>query len=234
VYHPQELATWATFERDPELVWPWYLWRRSVCRAAAPNAAHRALAALDGALGDRFRLVTQNVDGLHRRAGSPPARTWAIHGDIDGMRCAAECGAPMAPVPDEAGAATDPYRLAPAVRALLRCGRCGGWMRPHVLWFDESYDEPRYRFDSALAAARDAALLLVVGTTGSTNLPVLMGRAALHAGAWLLDVNPADSPFGAAAERAGRGLAVRGTATEVVPDVVAHLTAAARTGREPS
>jgi len=223
VYRPQELATWATFVRDPELVWPWYLWRRSVCRAAAPNPAHHALVALDGALGDRFRLVTQNVDGLHLRAGSPPERTWTIHGNIEQMRCAAECGAPPEPLPEDLSAGPDDTRLTPAARSALRCGRCGGWMRPHVLWFDETYDEPRYRFESALRAAREATLLLVVGTTGSTNLPVLMGREALHHGATLVDVNPVESPFGAAAERAGRGLSVRDTAATALPAVVGHV-----------
>ena len=70
VYHPQELATHAAFRRMPEEVWRWYLYRLGVCRAAEPNPAHVALVELERALGDRFRLVTQNVDGLHLRAGS--------------------------------------------------------------------------------------------------------------------------------------------------------------------
>src|SRR5258707_520163 len=80
-YHPQELATHAAFETMPWDVWAWYLYRRGVCRAAQPNAGHAAIVRWDATLGDRFALVTQNVDGLHPRAGSPPARTFAIHGD---------------------------------------------------------------------------------------------------------------------------------------------------------
>src|SRR5262245_34496521 len=68
-YHPQELATHAAFEAMPLEVWAWYLYRRGVCRAAAPNPAHAAIAAIERALGNRFVLVTQNVDGLHLRAG---------------------------------------------------------------------------------------------------------------------------------------------------------------------
>ena len=100
-YRPMELATREAFERMPEEVWRWYLYRRAVCRAAAPNPAHRALVDAERRLGDRFLLVTQNVDGLHRRAGSDPARTFEIHGNIDLWRCADDCadGARPAPIP---------------------------------------------------------------------------------------------------------------------------------------
>src|SRR5690349_5981910 len=89
-YMPQEMATREMFERRPDEVWRWYLYRFGVCRAAQPNAGHRALVDLERAIGDRFILVTQNIDGLHRRAGSQ--RVFAIHGDAAYVRCAAECG----------------------------------------------------------------------------------------------------------------------------------------------
>src|SRR5580765_1561727 len=98
-YHAQELATQAAFREMPWEVWAWYLYRRTVCRAAAPNAAHHALVELDARLPDRFALITQNVDGLHRRAGSPDARTFPIHGDIDLMRCARDCVVDRWPIP---------------------------------------------------------------------------------------------------------------------------------------
>src|SRR5687767_24974 len=85
-YHPQELATHEAFTQMPWDVWAWYLYRRAVCRAASPNAAHEACVRWDAALGARFALITQNVDGLHRRAGSPAERTFPIHGDIGLMR----------------------------------------------------------------------------------------------------------------------------------------------------
>ena len=218
VFTPQELATRATFERAPDAVWDWYLRRLAACRGAAPNAAHTALVRLEQTLGDRFTLITQNVDGLHRRAGSSAERTYAVHGDLAAMRCSAECGAALAPVPEDA--ATRPE--------VLRCPRCGARMRPHVLWFDEVYDEERYRFDSSLAAAADAALLVTVGTSGATTLPALVVETAVAAGAALVDVNPEPNPFGELAARLERGAVVRAEAVDALPALVDVVTAAVR------
>ncbi|HYQ81897.1 MAG TPA: Sir2 family NAD-dependent protein deacetylase, partial [Anaeromyxobacteraceae bacterium] len=157
-YMPQELATHEMFLVHPEEVWRWYLYRFAVVRHAQPNAGHRALVALERALGDRFTLVTQNIDGLHRRAGNSDQRTYCIHGDAAWVRCAADCGAGRLPLPefsDRSG--NDPFT--DEDRRRLACPRCGGWLRPHVLWFDEYYDEPHYRMESALCAAARADLL---------------------------------------------------------------------------
>ena len=99
VYHPREMATRAMFDRSPREVWHWYLYRMGVCRRAAPNAGHRAVADLERLLGERFTLITQNVDGLHLRAGSSPRRTLQIHGNVFFMRCAGECSAAVFPLP---------------------------------------------------------------------------------------------------------------------------------------
>ena len=140
-YTPMELATRAAFEAEPEIVWQFYLERIVRHRDAAPNPGHRALVTLEQALGERFQLITQNVDGLHLRAGSDPRRLFAIHGDLSWTRCAADCGAPVEALPD-ALRALDPAAVAfdGPVRAALTC-RCGGLRRPHVLWFDECYNE---------------------------------------------------------------------------------------------
>lgn len=230
VHRPQDLATWATFSRAPELVWPWYLWRRGVCRAARPNAAHEALVRLEAALGDRFLLVTQNVDGLHMRAGTSLARLYPIHGSLEFMRCAAECTRDIHPLPQGLSGGRDDTVLVPDVRAALRCPACSGWARPHVLWFDECYDEERYHFDSAVRAAREAALLLVVGTSGATTLPALMAREMVARGAPILDVNAGENPFADAALASGVGVALRGPATQWVPLVVERIVAESRDG----
>lgn len=224
-YRPEELATAAAFARMPDEVWAWYLYRRGVCLRAAPNEAHLALAELERAIGDRFLLITQNVDGLHLRAGNTRARTYEIHGDIAFMRCASACSAALYPVPDQIDLSWDKARpVAEAERALLVCPRCGGRSRPHVLWFDESYDEARYRFESSLEAAERADLLVIVGTSGATTLPNHVARIAADRGAMLVVVNAEPSPFSALAERVERGSFVQAAACRAVPSITRLLS----------
>ena len=204
-YHPQELATHAAFTRMPWDVWAWYLYRRGVCRRAEPNAAHRALAALD------CDLITQNVDGLHRRAGS--RRLYPIHGDIDHMRCADDCCLDIFAMPEDVA---DP-------KAQLRCPRCGGMARPHVLWFDESYDEPRFFLDTSRRLAAHAGLLVVAGTSAQTNLPWQVVTLALRAGATVIDVNIEDNPFGEIATHV-----VRAPAAEAIPAITRAIAGHSR------
>ncbi|MEZ0230083.1 MAG: NAD-dependent deacetylase [Planctomycetota bacterium] len=144
-YRSEDLATRAAFERMPEDIWAWYIHRRSVCRAAAPNAAHRSLVALEELLHDRFVLVTQNVDGLHLLAGNTLTRTLEIHGNTDYIRCSRACVWKMPDAvmlfPEGLPATWEKGRpLGEEEKALLKCPRCGKWARPHVLWFDEVYD----------------------------------------------------------------------------------------------
>jgi NAD-dependent deacetylase len=217
-YHPQEMATRAAFRAMPDEVWSWYLYRRSVCRRAEPNAAHRALVELEGALGDRFLLVTQNVDGLHLRAGSSPARTYQIHGNIDFYRCFAECTDDLFEMPAIDLDWPKERKLA-GERELLVCPHCGERGRPHVLWFDETYDEVRFRFESSIRAAHTASMLVVVGTAGQTNLPLHMGSIAARRGIPMIDINPDENPFGELASASKRGYAWVGAADELVPEL---------------
>jgi NAD-dependent deacetylase len=200
-YHPQELATRAAFDRMPGVVWSWYLHRRRICAEAEPNLGHLAVTDAAACLGERFLLITQNVDGLHDRAGAPAERTYEIHGNISFMRCSARCPG-LSPVPAAAWAASSQPTSTGDLLTLLRCNLCGAPTRPHVLWFDEFYDEETYRFESSLRAAAKAALLVVVGTTGTTNLPLRIGDLAARCGAPLVIINPEPSPF---SELAARG-----------------------------
>jgi len=223
-YRPMELATAAAFARVPGDVWGWYLHRRSVCHAARPNAAHEALVRLEGRLADRFLLVTQNVDGLHLRAGSSPERTHQIHGNLDFMRCAADCGPEIESLPAELGESWERGRVVgEAEWALLRCSRCGGRSRPHVLWFDEYYDEPRFRFESSLGAATAASLLVVVGSSGTTNLPTRMCLVRAELGVPIVVVDTEPTPFSELAERSRAGAFVVGRATEVLPPLLERI-----------
>ncbi len=222
-YMPQEMATHAMFLRAPEEVWRWYLYRFGICRHAEPNAGHRALADLDRSLGERFHLVTQNIDGLHLRAGATPDRTSCIHGDAGFVRCADACFEGKLPLPDM-GHRDASTPLSPRDREQLTCPRCGGWLRPHVLWFDEYYDEENYRMETALRAASRADLLLVVGTSGATNLPMQIGQLAFRRGVAIVDVNPEENPFSELCDASARGYFARGSAGERLPEIVAALT----------
>ncbi|MBL0220688.1 MAG: RNA polymerase subunit sigma [Myxococcales bacterium] len=217
-YHPQELATHQAFAAMPWSVWAWYLYRRGVCRHAEPNAAHTALVRLARALPERFALITQNVDGLHRRAGSPDPQTFAIHGDLSLMRCANDCVLDRFPIPEAVPELGRGDEISLEVRALLRCPRCSGPARPHVLWFDESYDEPRFHLDTVRRLAASAALLVIAGTSAQTNLPWQVVTLAERAGAAIVDVNTEDNPFGDIAARSGG--CVRAPAATVMPTIV--------------
>jgi NAD-dependent deacetylase len=223
-YRPEEMATAAMFSRQPDEVWQWYLYRLGVCRGARPNAGHLAVRDLEEALGGRFRLITQNVDGLHVRAGSSLERTYRIHGDIEFFRCAAECSLEPMPLPPEVSPKNRDEPLTDADRQALRCPRCGGRGRPHVLWFDECYDEERYRFESSIRTASEADLLITVGTSGATNLPMHVGSIAARRGALLVDVNPDRNPFSELAEATG-GFACRGPSGEILPGLASALGA---------
>jgi NAD-dependent deacetylase len=223
-YLPQEMATHDMFRRNPEEVWRSYLYRFGVVRHAEPNAGHRALAALERALQDRFTLVTQNIDGLHRRAGSSEKRTYCIHGDAAWVRCAADCGVGRLPLPEFSDRSrNDPFT--DEDRRRLVCPRCAGWLRPHVLWFDEYYDEENYRMQSALRAAGQASLLLVVGTSGATNLPMQIGELCWRRNIAMVDVNPEYNPFAELAESTPLGFFAKGTACDRLPEIVAALGA---------
>jgi NAD-dependent deacetylase len=221
-YMPQEMATHEMFVRAPDEVWRWYLYRFGICRHAAPNAGHAALVELDRALGDRFHLVTQNIDGLHLRAGATPERTSSIHGEAAYVRCADGCFAGKLPMPDM-GHRINGEPLTAEDRKKLSCPRCGGWLRPHVLWFDEYYDEENYRMETALRAAGRADLLLVVGTSGATNLPMQIGQLVYRRGAAIVDVNPEENPFSELCEASPKGFFARGGACERLPAIVAAL-----------
>lgn len=224
-YRAEELATYAAFTRMPEEVWAWYLYRRGVCRAARPNAAHLALVEAERALGSRFLLVTQNVDGLHLRAGSSAERTYQIHGNIDFMRCEDEHPR-VRPLPEPIPLDWPKARtLGDEERALLRACSGRGWARPHVLFFDESYDEPLFRFESTLRAMEEAAALIVAGTSGATTLPAHAVALAARRGIPLLVVNQDESPFTAAARSSPQGHVLLGSATQHLPAIAALLGA---------
>lgn len=226
-YRPQDLATRQAFEATPREIWAWYLSRLHSCRGAEPNAGHLALARLSQSLGaERFALITQNVDGLHARSGVDEKMLYEIHGNIQHMRCFAECPDSVQPLPDldctllESG-------TAPAISdedwQQLHCDDCGSVMRPHVLWFDEYYEERYYRSDSAMQTLERSDLLLLIGTSGATTLPAMAVEYAVHAGMEIIEINTAPSAFTAAIEASGNGRFVQAPAAAALPRIIEAL-----------
>ena len=227
VYHPQEMATQAAFSRMPREVWQWYLYRLGVCRAHGPNVAHEALARLEAGLGDRFLLATQNVDGLHLRAGNSLARTYEVHGNTDYMRPIEGDRRPI-PIPESVPRIAKDDPLTDEMWAQL-VAPDGRRTRPHVLWFDEFYEEELFRSDTALRAATEADLMVVVGTSGAAAIPYHMAAAVAEHDGMLIDINPNENPFSDHAcdrARKGKGLWLRGPGTRWVPRLVDKLIVA--------
>ena len=188
-YQPQEMATFDMFMRKPYEVWKWYLYRMTVCRNADPNPGHFAVTEMEKLFGDRFTLITQNVDGLHLLAGSSPQRTYQIHGNVFFMRCASECSQQIFPAPENLPGKDRGDDLTDEEISLLKCPTCGGLARPHVLWFDEAYNEEYFYYMSSLNAARETGLLLIVGTAGATNLPSRVAWEVKRQRGIIIDVN---------------------------------------------
>jgi NAD-dependent deacetylase len=163
-FRPEQLATPEAFGRQPELVWEWYLWRRARIADTQPNAGHRTIAQWQQQR-NGVTLLTQNVDGLHARAGSP--QPIELHGNLWRVRCAHGCGF-----------ASEDAAAAPA-RATLTCA-CGAWLRPDVVWFGEALDP--HVMDEASAAVADADVVLVVGTSAVGGGAAIPGARACPSG----------------------------------------------------
>lgn len=226
VYHPQEMATFSMFSRYPEEVWRWYLYRMGICQAAEPNTGHYTLVDMEKELGERFMLITQNVDGLHLRAGNSLEKTMQIHGNVSYMRCAQECTAEVYPIPEEVPGKTKEDPFTETDRQYLRCPHCGGLSRPHVLLFDESYNEHHYHFHSALEAAQNTDLLIIIGTSGATNLPNQVAMSVFQKGGVIVDINIEENTFSQMALQSGRGFFIKKPSGEALPELLDLLTGA--------
>jgi NAD-dependent deacetylase len=188
-YRPEELATPHAFRQNPQLVWEWYAWRRELAQAAAPNPAHLALATLEQHV-PQLTIVTQNVDGLHQRAGS--SRVIELHGNLTRFKCL-----------DDDQLVTD---WSSGSEIPPRCPRCGGLIRPDVVWFGEHL--PELALHDALVATKQCDLFFSIGTSGVVEPAASLPYRALDSGATVvinnLDVaNHATPPMYALNGRAG-------------------------------
>lgn len=217
VYMPQEMATLNMFRHDPLAVWQWYLYRLGVCLHAEPNPGHSALADMEHRLGDRFGLITQNIDNLHIRAGNSLQRTYQIHGNINYTRCSVQCNGDLRLLPDEVKKQGSENTLTEKEVSSLHCPDCGAWLRPHVLWFDEYYDEENFRFESSMALAGNTDLLIIIGTSGATNLPNQVANMVYDRGKTIIDINIEENPFTCLAENSPNGLFIKSPSALVLP-----------------
>jgi NAD-dependent deacetylase len=223
VYMPEEMATLSMFRRYPEEVWSWYLYRLGVCLHAQPNTAHYALAKMEMILAEKFTLITQNIDNLHIRAGNSLTKTFQIHGNINFTRCSNNCHPRLLALDDELKIERNQKALNEKEIALLHCQNCGAWLRPHVLWFDESYDEVYFRFESSLKVALNTDLLIVVGTSGATALPNHIVSLVDANNGTIIDINPEKNAFSKTADCSSKGMFIQETATQVIPEILEFI-----------
>lgn len=173
-FKPEELANMNAFLANPDLVWGWYQHRRKVVREVKPNAGHFALAKMEKFF-KSFTLVTQNVDGLHERAGS--RKILEVHGNLMRSYCVG-CGE----FPD----ADYLEKLADTGKA--SCPKCSDLLRPDVVWFGEML--PHEIFQEAERAARSCELFFSIGTSAAVYPAAGLPLVAKDSGAYVVEINP--------------------------------------------
>ncbi len=195
-YKPEDLATPEAFARDPKLVWDWYAFRREAVKAARPNPGHYALAQMETFI-PTFTLITQNVDGLHRMAGSK--NILELHGNLMKVRCS-QCNT-YAEIWDDDS------------ESVPQCKVCGGLLRPDVVWFGESL--PVLELQHAAHAARDCQVFFSIGTSGVVQPAASLAYAAGKNGATVVEINAEASALTSSAD-----FSLRGKSGEILPDLI--------------
>ncbi len=207
-YDPQELATPEAFASNPTRVWEWYEWRRRLVRDAMPNAGHKALADLQARL-PGLVLVTQNVDGLHQRAGS--RNVLEFHGNLTVNLCSRDLSVVT--------------RACATSAVPPRCPECGAMLRPGVVWFGEPI--PRRVLEQAERAARACGVFLSVGTSSLVYPAAGLAESALQAGACIIEINPQSTALTPVAD-----IVLAARAGAVLPRIVDALDERARASED--
>ena len=204
-FRPETLATAEAFGRDPKLVWEWYAWRRGLIAACEPNPAHRVLAEWSKHF-PNFRLITQNVDGLHERAGT--SHIIRLHGSIWEVSCWRAC-------------ANSPKRWRDETLSFAelppKCPDCGGMVRPGVVWFGETLESDVVQQASE---ATECDVFIIVGTSAIVYPAAGFITAARQNGAFTVEINPE-----ATAATRTVDLALTGVAEELLPDIDRQISA---------
>lgn len=198
-FKPEDLATPQAFRRNPRLVWEWYEWRRKRVADVQPNPAHLALAEMEKRF-PRFQLITQNVDGLHQRAGS--RNVIELHGNITRTKCFDE-GTIISSWPDTGD-------IPP------KCPNCGGLLRPDVVWFEEPM--PEAELELAMQASTRCDIFFSIGTSAAVYPAASLPYEALRNGATTVEINPQPTPFTSQSH-----YVLAGPAGVVLPQLLASL-----------
>jgi NAD-dependent deacetylase len=199
-FRPEELATMDAFLANPKVVWEWYNWRRELMRKVEPNPGHLAITQLEG-LCDEFTLITQNVDNLHRVAGTQ--NILELHGNIHHNKCV-DCNKPC-----ELSQNIDPD-------SIPRCDSCGGKIRPDVVWFGEMLD-PQI-INQAFQQSEQSEVFFSVGTSAIIHPAASLPPVAKRSGATLIEVNVEETPISFMAD-----FQVRARSGEFLPMLVEEL-----------
>jgi NAD-dependent deacetylase len=196
-YQAIDLATPEAFARDPKLVWAFYNWRRQLLSPLKPNPAHEALVMLEEKI-PHFALITQNIDDLHRRAGS--RNLIELHGNIWILRCT--------------GCKVVERNEDVSLPELPQCSRCQGLLRPHVVWFGEQLQPET--LERAIAETRSCDTMLVVGTSAVVQPAASLALHAKKEGSRVIEINLESAPHSRYLD-----LVIQGKAGEVLPQLVA-------------
>lgn len=195
-YRAEDLATPRAFRENPRLVWEWYNWRREIISTKVPNPSHYALVEMERTA-MKFILITQNVDGLHGRAGS--VNLIEMHGNIWKTRCTV------------CERLSDNFDV--PIEILPHCRNCGGLLRPHIVWFGESlYPGDIERIMHALS---ECDILLVIGTSGVVYPAASFASAARDSGAFVVEINPEETANSYVADEV-----LSGRASEILPALI--------------
>ncbi len=171
-FKPEELANFDAFMKNPNLVWEWYQYRRQILSKVQPNPGHTTIAKFEKYF-PNLAVITQNVDNLHRRAGS--TNIYELHGNIENNYCI-KCKKEFKSIDLGLESKENP-----------KCDSCGGRIRPDIVWFGESL--PMYTFSKAEQLAKDADLMFVIGTSGVVFPAAYIPIWAKQAGAKLVEIN---------------------------------------------
>jgi len=199
-YRAEELATPTAFRRDPRLVWEWYDWRRGIIGSKQPNPGHEVLARWQS-LFSSYTLITQNIDGLHQKAGA--TEVIELHGNIWKLRCTEE------------GTVSEVFET-PIKQIPPLCPECGAMLRPHVVWFGESLDPDI--LDTSFRLSASCEIIFVIGTSAVVQPAASLPLSAAQAGAKIVEINLNPTPLTSYAD-----FSFQGKAGEILPQIDSML-----------